>query len=377
MTAESHHLVGHAVDSGLHGGAAGGEGLVDVGGGSEMGGAALQKGQLHPADLLDAQLLLDIADQRAGHAAQLLVAEAVGGSIGRAIFCDEHAVLVVDALGDHHHAVAPLIHDPLHVLKELIHIEVGLRQVDQIGPVARSRGYTGGAGQPSGVTAHDLHDDRGIIIVHVAIPAHLHAAGDHVLGGGGEAGAMVRAIQVVVDGLGHADDPTDVLFLLEEFADLIAGVHGVVAADIEEVADIVLLEHLHDPAIIRIVVHIVLQLIAAGTQGGRGRVEQEPKLVLILLIHIVQNVVQNAPDAVGGSVYVGDALVVQCGADHAVGAGVDDGGGTAGLSDQAGTNQFIHCMFSFFVYKSILTILLDFTAHCKPVCPYLLRNPSR
>ena len=79
--------------------------------------------------------------------------------------------------------------------------------------------------------------------------------------------------------------------------------------------------------------------------------------MLVFLIHIVQNVVQNAPDAVGGSVYVRDAFVVQSGADHAVRTGVDDSGGPAGLSDQAGANEFIHYC-SPFVFASMLNILL-------------------
>ncbi|CAN4047413.1 DUF2892 domain-containing protein, partial [Dysosmobacter welbionis] len=62
---------------------------------------------------------------------QLGVAEAVGGrGLGLG---DEGAVGVVDALGDGHHAVALLLVDALHVGQELIHVEVHLGQVHQIG----------------------------------------------------------------------------------------------------------------------------------------------------------------------------------------------------------------------------------------------------
>lgn len=43
VTPEGHHLVRHAVDRGLDRRTAGGEGLVDVRGGGEVGGAALQQ----------------------------------------------------------------------------------------------------------------------------------------------------------------------------------------------------------------------------------------------------------------------------------------------------------------------------------------------
>ena len=95
---------------------------------------------------------------------------------------------------------------------------------------------------------------------------HLHAGGGDILGGGGEAGAVVGAEQVVVNGLGHAHDAALIAHLLHILGDLVAGVHGVVAAVVEEVADIVLLEYLQDALVIG-VIHIgVGQLIAAGSQ---------------------------------------------------------------------------------------------------------------
>ena len=41
-------------------------------------------------------------------------------------------------------------------------------------------------------------------VIHSGILIDLHAAGGNILGGGGEAGAVVGSKQVVVDGLGHA-----------------------------------------------------------------------------------------------------------------------------------------------------------------------------
>ena len=103
-----------------------------------------------------------------------------------------------------------------------------------------------------------------------------------------------------------------------------------------------LFEHLHDSTVIRVVFGVVLQLIAAGAERSGGRVEQKAQLVLVFQIQIIQDVIQNAPDAVGGAVDVGDGVIVQSSTDHAVCAGVDDSGGAAGLCNQAGTNEFVH-----------------------------------
>ena len=54
--------------------------------------------------------------------------------------------------------------------------------------------------------------------------------------------------------------------------------------------------------------------------------------------HDEELVVQNALDAVVGTVDLGDLLCVERGADDAVGAGVDDRGGTAGLTEDAGAD---------------------------------------
>src|SRR5699024_7474023 len=94
-----------------------------------------------------------------------------------------------------------------HLGDELVHVEVGLRHVDEVGAGAVGGGETGGGGEPAGVAAHDLNDADHAGVVDPGIVVDLHAAGGNTLSGGGVAGAVVRAEQVVVDGLGHAHDP--------------------------------------------------------------------------------------------------------------------------------------------------------------------------
>ena len=51
-----------------------------------------------------------------------------------------------------------------------------------------------------------------------------------------------------------------------------AGVGGVTTAVVEEVADIMGLEHLDQPLVLGSVFFEALQLVAAGTESARGRV---------------------------------------------------------------------------------------------------------
>ena len=154
----------------------------------------------------------------------------------------------------------------------------------------------------------DLHDGRG-----------------DILGGGGVAGAVVGAEQVVVDGLGYAHHAAIVAHGLHILVDLVAGIHGVIAAVIEEVADIVLLEHLQNALVIGVVQLGIGNLVAAGAQRGGGGVLQEAQLLGIFQPHIKQAVSQHALDAVLRAQHLRDGAGLQRRVDNAVGAGIDDG----------------------------------------------------
>ena len=303
---EAHHLAGDAGHGLLHGDLAGVEALLDVGAGGAVGGAALQQAQLDAANL-GAGGGLHHGGQAGSQAAQLGMAEAVGaGGLGLG---DEGSVGVVDALGDRHQAVLLLGVDPLHVGDELIHVEVHLGQVDQVGAVALLVGQSGRGGEPAGVAAHALDDGDHAGVIHGGIAIDLHHGGGDVLGRGGEARAVVGAVQVVVDGLGNAHHAAVIAHLGAVAADLVAGVHGVVATVVEEVPDVVLLEDLQNALVVGVVHVGVRNLVAAGAQGG-------------------------------------DVLAVQGGLDDAVGGSVDDGRGAAGLADHGCADQGLvgHCI---------------------------------
>ena len=229
--------------------------------------------------------------------------------------------------------------DVLHFLKEGGHIEVDLRQIHQVGAVAGQGSQGGGAGEPAGVAAHALDDGDHALVVNVAVTVHFGHGGGDVLGGGGEAGAMVGAGQVVVDGLRDAHAAHFVAVLQHELADLVAGVHGVVAAVVEEIADVVLPEHLQDLLIIGIVFVGIGDLVAAGAQRGGGRVLHLRKLGGVFLAQVEQIIVQQAHDAVLHAVDLGDDVAVQRGLDRAVRGSVDNGGRSAALAYDRSTLQ--------------------------------------
>ena len=153
---------------------------------------------------------------------------------------------------------------------------------------------------------------------------------------------MVGAEQVVVDGLRNAHDAALVAGLHHILGDLVAGIHGVVAAVVEEVADVVLLEDLKNTLVIGIVYVRISQLVAAGAQSrGRG-VAQKSQLVAVFLVDIIQIVVQQTLDAVCHAEYAGDGRVVQRRLQRTQNRRVDYGSRAARLTDDASAFQFTH-----------------------------------
>ena len=153
---------------------------------------------------------------------------------------------------------------------------------------------------------------------------------------------MIRAVEVVVNGLGYAHHAAVITNLLHILGNFIAGVHGVVAAVVEEVTDVIFFEDFQNPLVVGIVHIGIGHLIAAGTKGGRGGILQQLQLGGVLLGHIKQAVVQNALDAVLRAQNAGDVGVFQGSVDDTVHAGIDDGSGAAGLAHDACAFQFTH-----------------------------------
>ena len=116
---------------------------------------------------------------------------------------------------------------------------------------------------------------------------------------------------------------------------------------VEEVADVVLLEYLKDALVVGVVLVGIGHLVAAGAEFGGGGVHEQAELIGVLLAHVVELVLEHALDAVGGAVDLGYAVRVKRSPDHAVGAGVDDGGRASGLAYDTGSpERFFHTVTS-------------------------------
>src|SRR5688572_9650696 len=76
--------------------------------------------------------------------------------------------------------------------------------------------------------------------------------------------------QVVVHGLRYADTGDRVAHRLTELGHLQCGVHRIIAAVVEEIADIVSTEHFHEPLVLGAILVEALQLEACRAERARG-----------------------------------------------------------------------------------------------------------
>ena len=131
---------------------------------------------------------LDDVGQPVGQAAQLNVAEAVCG--GDLRLRHIAAVGVVDPLGHGHQALAGSAVDLLDILNELVHVKIGLGQIDQIRAAAGKARQGGGTGQPAGMPAHNFQNNHRAGLVNVELLPHFGTGGGDVPGGGAKARAV-------------------------------------------------------------------------------------------------------------------------------------------------------------------------------------------
>ena len=232
----------------------------------------------------------------------------------------------------------------------MIHVEGHFGQADHVHTLAViALGQRCGGGQPAGVASHDLHHGDVLGAVHGGVTDDLLHHNADVLGRRTVTGGVVGDHQVVVDGLGHAHEADVALDALAVLGQLADGVHGVVAADVEEVADVQLFQNGEQLLVDRLVGVPVGQLVAAAAQkAGRGALEQLN--VQIVRQHggkIHHALLQQTGDAVAHTVHDVGAAALAAFKD-ARKARIDDGSRAARLADDC---IFTHDDFSFFVFS--------------------------
>ena len=323
MGINGHHVVRLPGQSRFHRLFAHGIGLQLVHPGGVGNGRPAQEPRLFCPGL-DIQLLDDGIRHVLGGAAGDHVAKAVhnaGGGQGL-------SVQAADPLGDGDQQTLSFGPGGLDVREHPVFVHQLFRQVGQHFAVGGPGRQRRGGGDPAGVPAHELqhhHMDgqaRGI-------QGQLTGGLPGVPGGGAEAGAVVRNVQVVVHGFGNADDLDIQAFLLGQLTDLVAGVHGVVAAVVEEAADVEFFQRLNDRGIVR-----VRQLPAAGADGGGGGVGQLGHGGGRDLCQVQQIPLENALGTEPGGVDLIHLTAFPGGFNHALQAGIDHGGRAAAVGHQ-------------------------------------------
>ena len=110
-------------------------------------------------------------------------------------------------------------------------------------------------------------------------------------------------------------------------------VHRAVAAVVEQPADVVRVEH-REQAIHRLAAVVVRQVETAGTEGPARGARQAHERRLVQAGGVDQGLLEHADDAAPGSENLADPARGTRGHDDRRGAGVDDGGDTAGVGIQ-------------------------------------------
>lgn len=146
------------------------------------------------------------------------------------------------------------------------------------------------------MTAHDDRqvDPREGIVVEVGANKGL----GHEARCRGEARRVVVLHQVIVDRLRDVHAAHRVVGLARLLADDPYRVRGVVAADIEEVGDLVGLQDLED-----LLAVVEVRLVPRGAQGGRGRLRNHLQVVGGLLGQVQELLVDDPADPMEGPVY--------------------------------------------------------------------------
>ena len=273
---ERDHPPGLARKGSGSGSAAHGIGLVHIGAAGQMAGAALQGRKLDGTALAVQVVVDEVRKIPAGAAEDGLVAKGIQLPGGGDQIAQIGAVGCLNALAGCNDDIG---FDPLQLVhpgQEPVRVKGNFGQQNEVGAFAViAAGQTGRTGQPARVAAHDLGHRHTADVVNGGVTDDLLQDGGNVLGGRAVAGGVVGQAEVVVDGLGHTDEPDAAAHLGTVTGEFCNGVHRVIAADVEQRTDIVLVkqgEQLDERGRIHVRVR---QLVAAAAQiAGRGALEQ-------------------------------------------------------------------------------------------------------
>ena len=229
-----------------------------------MGGTSLKQVKLDGA-YLAADLVTDRIFKNLACAGKLRVTEHIE-PLGAAFrLADESAVLVVNALTDGNHDDIILFKFCSQVREEFFDRERTLLKVDEVRYIrVRQVSQNSSGSKPAGVSAHHLDDDDALCVIYAHLLLKFGEYGSDVFGCRSESRTVIDAHQVVIDRLGT----THYLDIINAVVRTIFGklgnrVHRIVAADIDKVTDIMLMEYLNDLPVLAVVLRDIVQLETA------------------------------------------------------------------------------------------------------------------
>ena len=243
------------------------------------------------------------------------------------------AIRQLHALGHSHYHRCLLLMKLLHLFHESIHVKGHLRKEQHIRPLAvLSLCESSCSCQPACVPAHDFQDGHILLVIYQSVTDDLLCNGADILGCAAISGGMVCGRQVIVNGLWNAHKADSAAVEQGIVGKLLNGVHGVIAADIEKVLYLQLVQNGKYLIVYLPVITNLRQLETAGTQisGGRSfqKLNIQIRLDVLLQIHIP--LLQKPLYAVEHAVHLPGAPVLGC-LKHACQAGINHCGWTSGL----------------------------------------------
>ena len=252
-----------------------------------------------------------------------------------AVLTDKAALCVGDAFRYADDDVRSVFQRISHILYEFLHIEGDLRQIDEHRIITGLfSGQRRGSGKPACVASHKLYDRHRLLFIDGSVQHDVPHGGRHILGRTAVAGGMICLHQIVVDGLWHADKSNGRIYFSGITGKLVYRIHGIIAADIEEIADLQLFQFFKETSVYRHF-HLFRQFIAARTQICRRCSRQQHQRLLvqrIAQIHI--SAFQKAFYSIDHAVDAADLFLSEGFFDHAAQTGIDYCCRAAGLSNQ-------------------------------------------
>ena len=214
--------------------------------------AALSKAQLYRAHLTT-YTVFHYALEHLSRSCKIFVSKYVH-STGLCACANVFTVSKSDSLGYRNKNGGMIFKSVFNVVYKSLFVEDTLGKIYKVGALAVKRCECRRSGKPSRISAHDLNDSHSIHSIYVYITYDLCDGSSHKLCGTAKSGRMIGSHKIVVYSLRNTYYTKLIIVRCRISRKLENGIHRIVAADIEEVSDIILFEDLEYSVICRSII---------------------------------------------------------------------------------------------------------------------------